>query len=153
MTPEIVEVLSPSVVQLRLLNYLMTAFNFGVIAISLFIFVIRKDIGHKTLLRMGIIFCTMISGDSCFGAWNLYHRMVSTMAMMRFGTAIFGTACVTYFIVTNRDILRTLKISELWDRLRKDKVADSEQARMQMSFISRETLLRSEALLMSRTKL
>lgn len=153
MTPEITEILNPSIVQLRLMNYLMTAFNFGTIAVALLVFVNRKDIGHKTLIRMAIIFCSMIAGDSAFGAWNLYHRHVSTMAMMRFGTAVFGTACVTYFLVTNRDILRTLRISELWDRLKKDKIADGEQARMQIDFLGKETLLRSEALLMARTKL
>lgn len=143
---------TPSVVWIRLFASVLTAINFGVIALSLIAFLQRKDIGHRTLLRMVSVFCIMVCGDNVFGAWHIFHHHGEVFAMMRFGTAIYGSICLTYFLVVNRDLLRTFQISEMWDRLRRDHIADKEQARMQMVFISEQTRIRSEGI-MARSKI
>jgi hypothetical protein len=134
---------------IKVLSHFLTAINFGVIALALMVLLKRSDIGHRTLIRLIIVFNIMVSGDSVFGAWNQFHRHSNAFAMMRFGTAVFGTCCVIYFLVSNADVVRTLRISELWDRLRKDKVTDSEQARMQMTYASEQTLQRSQDLVIA----
>lgn len=60
---------------------------------------------------------------------------------------MYGSICITYFMVANRDVLRTLRISELWDRLRKDQAAEKEQARQQMIYLSQQTRAQSEGIL------
>lgn len=134
----------------KVFAHLLTAINFAVIAIALIVFLNRHDIGHRTLIRLSIIFNTMVSGDAVFAAWNQYHRHSGTLAMMRFGTAVFGTACVVYFVVANRDIIQTLRISELWSSAQKDRITDSEQVRLNMAYASEQTLRKSQEMVMAR---
>lgn len=133
----------------KVFTHLLTAINFGIVSLALMIFLRRHDIGHRQLLRLGVVFNALVCGDSIFGVWNQYHRHSNPYAMMRFGTAVFGTMVVVYFIVTNRDIIQTLRISELWDRLKKDAIADADQARVQLTFASQVTLKRSQEMVMS----
>jgi hypothetical protein len=135
---------------IRVFTHLLVAINFGLVALALMVFMRRHDIGHRTLIRLGIVFNMLVCGDSIFGAWILhYHRHSNAYAMMRFGTAVFGTAVVVYFITTNQDLIRTLRISEFVDRARKDKVADQEQMRSNLTYVSQETLKRSQAMIMA----
>lgn len=136
-----------TLVWIRIFASLLNSLNFGVIALALVIFLNRKDIGHRTLIRMVIYFCAMVSGDNLFGAWHVYHGHSEAFAFMRLGTAMFGSAVVAYFMIVNRDVIRTLRISEFWDRLRKDKISDGEQARVLMVYNSEQTRGRSEAIL------
>lgn len=136
-----------SIMLVRIFSHVLTAINFGVIGLSLILFLQRTDVGHRTLLRMIIVFCTMVTGDSLFGIWNVFHNHREAFAMMRLGTAMYGSICVTYFMIVNRDLIRTLRISELWDRLRKNRIASREQARMQIMFVSKQTREQSEAML------
>lgn len=143
--------MTPTVVWIRLFGSVLNAINFGVIGLALILFLNRNDIGHRSLIRMVIVFCAMVCGDNIFGAWNVYHHHRETFAMIRLGTAMYGAVCVTYFMATNRDVLRTLRISELWDRMRKEKVTDGEQGRLNMIYASEQTRSRSEAI-MARSK-
>lgn len=136
-----------TILLMRLFENVLTAINFGVIALALTAFLQRRDVGHRTLLRMVIVFCAMVTGDNLFGAWSIFHRHREAFVLIRFGTAVYGSMCVTYFIVVNRDLVRTLRVSELWDRLRKDRLKDKEQARTQMIFASQQTRIQSEAIL------
>jgi hypothetical protein len=139
----------------KVFTHFLTAINFGLVALALMVLLRRHDIGHRTLIRLGVVFNALICGDSVFGVWNQYHRHSNPYAMMRFGTAIFGTMVVVYFFVTNQDIIRTLRISELWNRLRSDELSDSDQARLQLTYASQATLKRSQEMVMgcsSRTR-
>lgn len=132
----------------RIFANILTAINFGVIAVALIVFLRRQDIGHRPLLRMIVVFCLMITGDHVLGLyWNLTRAHTETFALLRLGTAVYGSMCVTYFTVTNRDLLRTLRISEFWDRARKGTLAEREQARQQIVYASRQTRVQSEAIL------
>lgn len=137
---------------IRLFGSVLTAINFAALALALIFFLRRHDIGHRTLLRLVILFCCMVASDNIFAAWNIYHHHREWYAMMRLGTAMYGSMCFTYFMVVNRDLIRTLRISELWDRLRKDKLDDRAQAREQMIYASFQTRAISEGVL-ARSKL
>lgn len=149
---EDVSSMTPTLVWMRLFASVLTAVNFGVISLALILFLNRNDIGHRALIRMVIIFCSMVCGDNIFGAWNVYHHHREAFAFIRFGTSMFGTMVVVYFMIVNRDVVRTLRISELWDRLRRDRLADGEQARLNMVYTSEQTRYRSESIL-ARTKM
>lgn len=143
--------MTTTVLWVRLLGNFMAAINFGAIALALIVFLQRKDIGHRTLLRMIVVFSLMSMGDNLFGAWSAFHHHRQAFASIRLGTAMYGTMCVVYFMATNRDLIRTLRVSEMFDRLRRDNIADREQARQQMVYSSKVQLERSEALLARRT--
>lgn len=145
--------MTPTVVWINIFGNALTAMSFLVIAITLIMFLYRRDIGHRMLIRLTIIFASVRSIVAIATLWDLSHHFTMATSILRALCALIGFVCVVYFIITNSDVLQTLRTSEMWDRLRKDREADREQARQQMTYLSGETRKRSEAMLNTRHSL
>ncbi len=109
-----------------------------------------KDIGHRLLLLFGAglffdlavtNFCNAI--DSYIGGFALAPWTRATSALL---SLLFAVHCV----VSKDDMVSTLRTSEAEDRLRKDKAADREQARLQIAYLAIQTLEKSRELVQER---
>lgn len=134
------------VIFMRAVGNVLTALDFTILSVTLVVLLQRTDIGHRTMLRMLLIYSMMHSVSSFVGVFSVYQHLTMFSVTMRFITALILTASVVYIVVKNWDVIRTLQVSEYVDRLRKDKAADNEQARLNMTSASWRTRMASEAL-------
>lgn len=139
--------MKPTIVWVNIFGNSLTAVSFLVIAVTLIVFLFRRDIGHRLLIRLTIMFSVVRCIISLATIWDLTHRFTLATALIRSFGALVGLVLVLYFVIVNTDIINTLSISEYFDRLRKDADSDKEQARQQMVYLSGETRRRSEAIL------
>lgn len=142
--------MTPTMAGVNIFSNVLTAVNFMVVAVALIMFMRRTDIGHRTLIRLIIIFATARSVVGWSTAWDLSHGFTMHTAILRAACAIIGAVCVVYFVASSHDVVKTFQTSETADRLRKNAETDKEQARQQMTYLSASTRRRSEALLMQR---
>ena len=109
-----------------------------------------REIGHRLLLLFGAVVCLDITVASACNAYDIFRGAPQLAVWVKAGSALLSLLFAVHFIVSKDDMMTTLRTSEAEDRLRKDKAADQEQARLQIAYLAVQTLQRSEALVQER---
>lgn len=143
-----------NVLWVRIFDVLGSGLAYSTMAIVLAGFLRFRDVGHRTLIMLTVIFFGLRAMSSFISAWDLYTGVEMIAVGLRTVTAIYGGFYALAFIAAKDDLLITLRTTEEQDLRRKDLLRDVEQIKLNLNYIgelnlteSRDLVLRQRMLL------
>lgn len=130
----------PNLLWFRVLANLMSGAAFFLMGMTAALLAWRRDIGHRALLVLSVLFFGDRSITNLLAAWDLIAGGTRLAFWTHLVSGFLALIYATWIFVSRHDILTTLLTTEEADRRRKDLSRDAEQARINFDYIRTQTL-------------
>jgi len=135
---------------LRTLDAVISGLGFSFLSLTALSLVLRKEVGHRLLLWLTVIYFTVRSITSFAYAYEYYYSLPSVAFSWWYCvTGLFGLVFGCIVLASRDDMLTTLRTSEASDVTRKLRADDIEQARLNFEYIDTTSRERSLELVKS----